>query len=592
MPLLDSQIREILKAPKQKDVIQRAVQHEQRLRFHTEVALDRSRTSPYTNDFLNSVQGLLQPDKYRTFLSLFRFPVKTVQDTDKIFDSLAKVFDGQNPVYKYDFADAEYLDDWQEFSKDDQNRWRTEGMDAMRLNINSIVICDMPPEQVTPMPEPYFYFLDVSHVIEFDSDGMGFDWIIFRRSPTEIVVIDDKSYRIFQTKEKLNEIKKLISEAPHDLTYCPAHWFWAQSISKNDPCVKLSPISTHIQELDWLLSFFIFKRIADLSGAFPITWSYDYECDYKYENEQSGVFYACDHGFLRDQQNRWIHLQDGALMPCPACSNKKLTGPGSYIKVPVPEKDGVDMREPAGEIARDVLTLEYIVAEIERLQKHLYEDITGYGGEPTNDQAVNEKQIIAAFESRTSILRDIKKNLEIIRQWTDFTRCKLRYADKFNGCSINMGTDFYLYDANLIMSLYTLGQKEEWDDSILDMLEDQYYATKYRNNQDQLARYTILKNIKPARHVTKSKATALYQGKIISLEDLIIILKFSTFVTRFEREQASLLDFGRNLDFDTRIKRIQTIIYSYAGESIRTGKYIETVQPATTTADPAAAAAG
>jgi hypothetical protein len=574
MPLTVAQIKEILKAPKNKAVLSRAISHEQRLQFHTEIALDRQRTSPYINVFLRDVEHRLQPDKFRNFLSLFGFPVKTVQDTDKIYDAIGKVWDGQNPVYKYEFLSSEYADDWSEYSKDYTARWRKEAMEAMKLHINSIVICDLPAVQTGSLPEPYYYFLDISHVIDFSSpDGCSFDWIIFRKNPKEIVVIDSDAYTVFkwEQNETLDKLK-LISQSPHDLTYCPARFFWSESASKADPYIKISPISTHLDELDYLLYLLISKRIADNYATYPIMWAFQSECDYEHQGE-NGYYAKCDHGFLFDAGTKVLTDQNGKQLPCPKCGHKNLTGPGTKISVPIPTGDNVDLRPPAGFIQTDVPVLEFIVSEIERLQLKLQRDITGYSPDPVNNKAINEKQVNSMIEEPTTILRQIKKPLELIREWTDTTLCKLRYADRFISCSIDMGTDFYLYDADLLLALYNDAKTKQLSDGILDMLMDLYYATKFRNNPDQLHEYVILRNIHPGWHMSHTQALTYYQAQIISKEDLIIILKFSTFVLQFKREQASLPDFGRNLDFSTRVTKIKDIFYTYAGTAIKSGQF-------------------
>src|SRR5688500_329958 len=105
MPLSQTQIQDSLKTPAKKQVIDRAVKYQDRLRFHTVPTLERAGISRQViTEYMNWVKSLLQKeDKYAIFEVLCRFPVKTVKETDKIFDALSKVFDGQNPVFRYDF---------------------------------------------------------------------------------------------------------------------------------------------------------------------------------------------------------------------------------------------------------------------------------------------------------------------------------------------------------------------------------------------------------------------------------------------------------------------------------------------------------
>lgn len=577
MPLTEVQIKEILEKPKKKATIQRALSHEDHIRFHSEVALEKSRVSAYDRDFRTWVKGLIPPDKYRTFESLYRYPVRTVQETGKAYDALSKVHDGQNPVYKYEFTKPTFSEDWEKYRADHlnaQERWRIDGFETMKLAINSVIICDMPAEQKTQLPEPYFYFLNLCHAMDYQVDkDQKFEWFIFRQSHEQIVVIDDESYRVFDYPEKDLQILKRKTLAIHELGYCPVSWFWKDVISKMDPEIKLSPISKQLPALDWMLFEIISKNHLETYASYPIYSVYQEDCDYEHtsgsQETNNYVHETCDGGFLRDQDNQYIMLPDGAPSFCPICYRKRLAGPGSLIQVPRPSEanDFTDMRNPVGITGIDKDSLTHKVEEIDRLKRQFYEDVTGYGGEMSTDQAKNEKQIIAAFESRTLILRDHKKNWEAAISWTDATICRLRYGKGFVTCTVNLGTDFYLYDANDILEVYQAMIEADADGSILDRLQDQYLATVYRNNPEQLTRERILANVDPLRHISKDKAIDLFSRGLISPEDYIIKLKFSTFVQRIEREEGSLLEFGKDLEWNTRIQKIIKIFNQYGKES-------------------------
>jgi hypothetical protein len=517
------------------------------------------------------------PDKYRTFDTLFRCPVRTVQETGKAYDTLSKVWDGQNPVYKYDFTKSELLDDWSDYRSNHlkaEDKWRIDGIETMKLAINSVIICDLPKEQAGSTPEPYFYFLELAHVMTYAvTQTQDFEWIIFRQDKQTIVVIDDESYRTFLHPEDDIKTFERLSLSAHELGYCPAHWFWSETISKKLPDIKLSPISKQLPALDWMLFEMTNKNHLETYASYPIYSVFEEDCDYTHTtgDPENGNYKVetCDGGYLRDHDNQYMLLPDGAPAPCPICERKRFAGPGSVIQVPRPSEanDYADMRKPVDITGIDVDSLTHKVEEIDRLKRQFYEDITGYGGELTTDQAKNEKQIIAAFESRTLILRDHKKNWEMAIEWTDSTLCRLRYGKGFVSCTINLGTDFYLYDANDILEVYEVMRKNDSDSTILDLLKDQYLAAKFKNNPEQLMREKIKEHLDPLRHISIGKATELYQRQLISPEDWILKLKFSTFVQRFEREEANLLEFGKDLDFDLRITKIKDILTSYGKET-------------------------
>ena len=101
----------------------------------------------------------------------------------------------------------------------------------MQVSPNSILVVDLPLVQTSTRPEPYFYWLEIDSVIDYElskQDENLFNWLIFNQPEHKIAVFDDTSIRIYQLNEK-NEIQSLVSEAQHDLGYCPARFFGRHS---------------------------------------------------------------------------------------------------------------------------------------------------------------------------------------------------------------------------------------------------------------------------------------------------------------------------------------------------------------------------
>lgn len=563
------EVREIkarLESPKQRARISKASEHEQRLRFHTETSLSHADAGRAASLFLNWVRGLIPFDKYNIFLSLFSYPVKTAELTEQIYQALEKVFDGQDPVHHYDFSSKELADDWDWYRKEiihDPVVWREKGFKAMQTMINSIVIVDLPSQQTTPRPEPYFYWLPIEEVVDFEISKDGaFEWVIFKQPEGRVAAFDDQFLRVFSTRENNHrDLDEMISETAHPLGYCPAHWFWHDRAMSFDPCLKKSPISNQLGDLDWLLFFETSKQHLDLYAAYPIYSGFMQDCDYS--SDEFGQY--CNGGFLVDSSDAYIFNRDGRLMECPVCSRKRLAGVGSFIEIPPPgpENNNADLRNPVQITTIDKTSLDYNVAEVDRLKLEVYQSVTGHGGELRNDQAVNEKQVQASFESRTAVLRNLKKNFEKIHTWTNQTICELRYGPLFLDCHISYGESFYLYSPEEALAMYTEANDDSSTPAVLDMLQDAFYKTKYKNNPAQLARWEIVKNLDPLRHITREEARQMYQDGLITFEDYYLKANFSSLIMRFERENTSLLEFGDALAFDRKIQVIRDALMSY-----------------------------
>lgn len=559
MALEIQEIKKVLKEPVNKGKIPLVVSHEQRLKFHSETSLSRTQMSSAANIFLAWVKTLIPKDKFAIFLSLFKFPVDTVRLTDETYQALEKVFDGRDPVYQYEFLNDETANDWDQYRHQNLNEpevWKTKGFDVMKTAINSIMVVDLPQVQTTPNPEPYFYFLDMAMVIDFETKDDKIDWIIFRQPNDRIAVYDDENYRVFRTKD--SKIVETIVDVKHDLEYCPAQFFWSTPISQKNPECKASPISNHLSQLDWILFFGTSKKFSDLYSPYTIYWGYTQDCDF--EHEETG--HHCDGGFLMDRDDKYIFRRDMELIPCPKCANK-ISGVGSFIDVPPPTDDVPAMTPPVGKVDVDVSSLDYNVKEVERLERNFYKAVTGNSLEAVNDQAINEKQVMSLFESRKQALIKLKVNFEKAQQWVDETVCRLRYGYEFVSCSINYGTEFYLFTPETILDMYISARDSNLDHMTLDMLQDHYLETKYRNNPVELQKSKILINVDPFRHATKEEVRLMFSDNHISFEDYFMKINFSSLVLKFERERGPIGEFLKNTTFNQKVEMVKSILYSY-----------------------------
>jgi uncharacterized protein YqgQ len=496
------------------------------------------------------------------FKTLFRFPVKTNEVTSICFDKLSRIFEGKNPLYSYQFTNSEYKDDfawYRAYKLQEPKVWATKGWEFFKTEINSVLVVDVPMEQKTDLPEPYFYWLPIGDVINFEADRTTGEmrWIIFRQDGDRICVIDDVSYRVYKGK---TNIETLESENRHDLGFCPARFFWNEAISLERPDVKASPITKVLDSLDWFLFYAISKRHLDLYGSYPIYSGYEQACDF--HNDESGDY--CDGGFLRNRQGQYLFDSAGMLLPCPKCGQKRIIGAGSFVEIPVPTQDGQpDLKNPVQMLAVDRNSLEYNTSEVERLRTEIITSVVGTNEEITTRDALNEQQIRANFESQTTVLNRIKKGFEEAMQWVDSTVCKLRYGDGFVTCSINLGTDFYLYDVQELRNQYKTAKEIGSSEAELDALQKRIIETEYRNDPEQLQRMLLFADLEPYRHLTRNEVKELFEKELATKEDYLIKLNFANLVSRFERENMNIVEFGGAIPYDRKIEIINQKFKDY-----------------------------
>ena len=569
MALELNQIKQILQKPSKRQVIQKAVNMQRRLRFHTETNIAVSDINQPTTIFLQWVKALLPKDKFNIFLQLFKFPLPTPAVVEDVYRELERVFYSRNSSSSYQFTDSELAEDWANYKKDSLNEpevWKTTGWKRMQVSPNSILVVDLPQIQKSSRPEPYFYWLEIDAVIDYQLstfDDNVFEWLIFNQPNHQIAVFDDAYIRVYQLNEK-NEIQSLVSEASHDLGYCPARFFWSTQLNEKNKDLKKNPITKELSNLDWYLFFALSKQHLDLYAPYPIYSAYEADCNF--ENNETGDY--CDGGFLRNAKGEYKILNDGTVERCPCCSEKRIAGPGSFLEVPVPnQSEGVaDMRNPVQITTIDKDSLDYNVSECARLKNEIVISVVGSGGTVSEKEAINETQVTANFESKTSVLNALKTNFELAQKFIEDTICKLRYGDAFISSSISWGTEFYVFTVTELYSKYKQAKENGASNSELDAISQQILEVEYRNNPLVLQRMLILKQLEPYPHKTLDEVIKLFEKGLLDEKLVKLKINFNTLVDRFERENINIIEFASKKPLRDKINIITNKLLEYVTE--------------------------
>lgn len=564
-----NQIKQILQKPTKRQAIQKAVNMQRRLRLHTETNVAISDINQPTTIFLDWVKSLLPKDKFNIFLQLFKFPLPTPAVVEDVYRELERVFYSRNSSSSYQFTDSELAEDWAQYKKNNLNEpevWKTTGWKRMQVSPNSILVVDLPQVQTSARPEPYFYWLEIDAVIDYQvskQDDNLFEWLIFKQPENRIAVFDDTYIRVYQLNEK-NEIQSLVSEASHDLGYCPARFFWSTQLNEKNKDLKKNPITKELSNLDWYLFFALSKQHLDLYAPYPIYSAYEADCNF--ENNETGDY--CDGGFLRNAKGEYKILNDGTVEKCPCCSERRIAGPGSFLEVPIPnQSEGVaDMRNPVQITTIDKDSLEYNVKECVRLKNEIVVSVVGSGGTVSEKEAINETQVTANFESKTSVLNALKTNFELAQKFIEDTVCKLRYGAAFISSSVSWGTEFYVFTVTELYSKYKQAKENGASNSELDAISQQILEVEYRNNPLVLQRMLILKQLEPYPHKTLDEVLKLYEKELLSENLVRLKINFSSLIERFERENINIIEFASNKPLREKIDIINKKLLEYVSE--------------------------
>ena len=568
MALELSQVREIIKRPKYKSQINNAINHEAKIRFHAETKTDSYVWTMAHNDFLAWVKQLLPADKFNYFLQLFRYPLKTNALVADIFNEFEQIFAAKNAIFNWNFTSREYANDFEYYRTKvlkEQEIWRTEGFQALKTMINSIVVVDMPSESTNPA-QPYFYFVPIENVVD-----VGFtlappdtlDYVAFRIDSPDpekprIAVYDDKYYRVMELDK--SEYIEIIKN-PHSLGYCPAKFFYSNKMSQTDPITRESEISKALEDMNWYLFFHVSKKYLDLYAPYPIYSAYQQDCDYK--DDKGNV---CSGGILINEEGQYVQ-EGNAIRKCPICSNKNLIGVGTFLEIPAPEAaDDADLRDPIQRLDAPIDSLKYNTEEVDRLRKEIFYNCAGEVVDNPNEQAKNELQIQTKYESRKTILIRTKKNFDIIHKFVTDTICRLRYGNNFIDSTINYGTDYFLKTSDSYYETYRQAKTAGASDTELDIITDNRITIEYRDNHSKLDRIKLLIDLEPYQNRTTKELTELLRSapQVVNEDLFIIKLNFSNFIARFEAENGDILEFGKLLKYDEKLQIINNQLKTYA----------------------------
>ena len=548
------------KRPK-RPLLENAERHQNRLRLHGETEIENIRTNPAYVELLEWVSSFLTRDKYNRFVQLLRLPVVSLEITQDIYQEYNRIFDGQNPFFNYEFSNPDFATDFKSYLNNelkDRNFFRTIGFEQLKYSINSILVVDMPSDGEG---NPYYYFIDVCNVIDVKSDKNGtIKHLIFQINEKTVAVYDSESYRVYNV-DGTKIIGEPIVDNPHGLGYCPALYFWDKNLKGSNTVEKKSPITDVLGRLDKYLVEDTFKEYADLYGTFPIITTYEELCDFE----------GCNNGFISEDYTVNVNGIDeiqSRQIKCKSCAESEEIGPGTIFEIPAPQtSDDPNLTNPVSVISPDTKSLEYIKAKLSEYAEKIREVTIGTRGKVLNEAAVNKTQIFGSFESRQNILLNVASSFEKLHKFANDTVARLMYGDAFISSVVYYGDQFFLKSVEQLMFEYEQAKKNGEPDEEIDQIYRQILVTKYKGNDDRIERAWILYNLNPEPHKTVEQATQLVTLGAMDQTDFVIKARFNNFIARFEREQTNVLDFGRELDFDVKIDRINEILKTYINNS-------------------------
>lgn len=571
------QIKLKLKRPKNRDNIYLATKQERRLALHTEAVQDRRQLNSAFTDFIAWVQSFLPADKWETFNKLITLPVPTNEQAETIYTELKKVFEAQDAQKQIFFVDPAYQKDAEEYLQRQRisEFMQTTGWEAIKLQLCSYIVVDMPSVQITPRPEPYTYIVNISSVFDVDlNHNMQVEYIIWSvmtpDNKQQFCIIDCENYWILQRDEQGDDYAVLLQNrhSVYDakgvlisgLGYSPAHKIYTAASRSTNYVDSIGPVTNQLGDLDWFWLEKVSYRYFALYGYYPIIVAYEQDCNYK---DGKGNF--CEGGKVV-----WYEGDKEIWVDCPKCTGKKALGPGSFWTAKAPRnKEETDLVEKPVNVVETATVehLQFAKDSLDSLKKEIFRSCVGFDGEQMNASAKNEDQVAAGFESRQSVLAKVATNLDIVESFIYNTSLILRYGNLYLGSNIRKGSQFYLQTAEEADAAYKVAKDAGKPQHELEQLRITANNIKNKNNPDGRQRIIIMQALEPWCDLSVAEVQ-LMQLNLTNPEDFYIKVNFATYIARFERENMNIVEFGSQVDFAVKINNILLRLREYAKETI------------------------
>lgn len=533
------QILERINQPVNGNAIARGILHSRRLTFHNDSTVTSIDTiGTYLNDYLSWISKILPSDKYDRFVELMHYPLPTNELLGSIYKNLARVFEAEDATFNLRFDDKNLLADFNNYFN--HKKFQTRAFRAMQTSIDSIVVCDSPDIQTDDLSNPYYYIVDISQVFDIEIITNEITLLIYKNGENAIAM--DPEY--IRKYEKRGDDYVLIIEIKNKLGRVPARMLWDDLLMSNNNINRKSPITAILGKLDKLLFDYVSRDYAELYGKYPILVSYTIAKKFNTGPD--------------DAKN------DG--------KGKHFLGAGAIIENPAPQsKEETDLNLNAVRFVNaDPAILKFIDERLSADAVDIFESVVGTGGEFVNDQAKNEKQIKAGFESKMDVINNLKKNFQSIHSWVVNTICEMRYgAGVYKGCEIDYGNEFYLVSPNEILNAIGGTQFNDLPELIIMDMTHRFFSATYRTDKEKQLRYEIMRDLDPFPAMKINDVFTLYSANpnIIGEEKMIIKTHFEEFIQRFERENIPITQFGNQLVYRVKIETIYKQFQTYAKEN-------------------------
>lgn len=520
-----------------------------------------------TNDyFLNYVKTVFKTENFLSFFKYMRNPLPSAKlINNKIKPQLNRVFVAENAEFKYSVDGAQPSDIADTLKT---KKFEEKLFNKLLFKHNSILVEDLDSKKAN---SPYRYFLDIKDVLALDHTDECIKRIAYKAhvgGEAAIIYIDGEKYQVYDKN------KELVSDIPHDLGRCPAH-FISKGMYKDDFIIRESIFTYIREELEEYVFLKTLQKMTEPNGAIPVVT--------KIETENADEDYQSMHGEPGEPNSDDVM---GSQRSKVQGDNNNTQG-GDLQTGTIHDVSAAAVRDADGKLNMDVVknylnffyvpveALNYIKDRIEGIENSITSTIVGtIDGYTSNEQSKNEMQVERSIIVLENTLIDVAESLNAIRKESDYDMLALKYSpDKVQEVFIFYGTDFFLESQSSLFEDLSKAPNPIERKNILVRINQ----NKYKNNRDQMIRQKLLYDLLP---YTTDEDFEVARGTSIDPVTLQYQLRFNYWIGIFEAMYGDVVAFFNGMDSDaaTRLVVINNLVIDIINKA--TPAQVEPATPA------------
>jgi len=486
-------------------------------------------------------------------LQYFSYPLAIVSISDDIIEDLNRVFNGRNANFSIQYPNKRAEAQATELLYKVNTRKYVEavGRRAFKCKPQTIVVVDK-----DAMGIPYYVTVELDKLIGYQLSECKskFKYIIFHHSDgtdemgeyKRVAFYDDEYYRVVEIRDKKYS---LILESPHNLGYCPARWFVDDALNTKDDVKRYAPLAKVLGSMSEWQQFHAYSYYAEHYGVFPVVEYAAAVCEDEY----------CVNGMVSEP------MENGEMSTptsCRTCSANKFSGAGTAIKInPKIDNDENDVSGYFRFISPPTGNLEFEQTKQDGRENFIKVNTTGFN-DMMNKEAVNADQVRSLMEDRKKPLLKLAGICNRLHKWLVETCVKLA-IDADVKVHANYGTEWFLLTEAQLQQLFVGAKSAGMPESEIDQIYKLLIETKYKGDPQTVHKLMIENNLNPAPYSTVEECYKKSEQGVMSSDDLYIKANFTKFVSKFERENGSIVEFGTDITFQQKIDIIYNTFKNY-----------------------------